>query len=142
MMDQAYKAFLVKVGLSGNILTMNFALLGGLATKGTWFRNLWEFCHHLKLTLDLDPSVHIQFERTGDATIIDKSIQIGIHGKQLEILNRVRHLKKVILLLDIVHCDGSTIILSRLDYNECRSHRTFPTQKPARKDLIFWKGAI
>jgi len=43
MMKQAYEAFLVEVGLSGNVLTRNFVLLGGLAAKGTWFHNLWEF---------------------------------------------------------------------------------------------------
>jgi len=125
MMEQAYKAFLVKVGLSGNVLTRNFALLGGLATKGTWFHHLWEFCHHLKLTLDLDSSFHIQFERIRNATFMEKFVQTGIHGKQLEILNRVRHFKKVILLSDIVHCDGKTIIFSVLDKNESRSHRKF-----------------
>ena len=81
IIEQAYKAFLVEVGLSGNVLTRNFALLGGLAKKGTWFHTLWEFCHHLKLTMDLNPSFHIQFERTRDATIMDKFIQTGIHGK-------------------------------------------------------------
>ena len=115
IMDQAHEAFLVEVNLSGNVLTRNLALLQGLASKGTWFHNLWEFCYHLKLTVDLDPSFHIQFEQIGDATIMDKFIQMGIHGKQLEILNQVRHFKKVILLSDTVHCGSSTIISLVLD---------------------------
>ena len=73
---------------------------------------------------------HIQLERIGDATIMDRFIQTGIHGKQLEILNRLRYFKKVILLSDIVHCDGKTIISSVLDYNKGHSHRKFPTEKP------------
>ena len=94
MMEQAYEAFIVEVCLSENVLTRNFALPGCLSMKGTRFHNLWEFCHHLKLTVDLDPSYHIQLERSSDVSIVDKFIQIGIHGKQLEILNQVRHFKK------------------------------------------------
>jgi len=82
--------------------------------------------------VDLDSSFHIQFERIGDATIMDKFIQTGIHGKQLEILKRVRHFKKVILLSDIVHFDGKTIISSVLDHNKGRAHCTFPTEKPTQ----------
>ena len=72
MMRQAYEAFIVEVGLQGNILQRNFTLLGGLATKCTWFHNLWEFIFWSKVMIELDQTFHLQPARRGDALLMEK----------------------------------------------------------------------
>jgi len=79
MMFQTYEAFMVEIGVGGNILTQDFVQLGGLASQGIWFHNLWDFFHHPKLTIDIDVAFHIKHEWVGDATIIDRFIQLEIH---------------------------------------------------------------
>ena len=54
MMWQVYEAFLVEVGIGGNMFNRDFTKYGGLATDGTWFKNLWEFAHHLNNSIVLD----------------------------------------------------------------------------------------
>ena len=56
MMMHAYEAFMMEVGLYGNVLSQDFSAAGSLATDGTWFKNLWEFCSCLDLHLDVAPS--------------------------------------------------------------------------------------
>ena len=63
MMTQAYEAFLVEVGLYGDVFTRDFKRYGMLATDGTWFKNLWELADHLKVSITMDSRYHIQPER-------------------------------------------------------------------------------
>ena len=41
MVLQAYEAFLIEVGLYGDVLTRDFTKFGCLVTDLTWFQNLW-----------------------------------------------------------------------------------------------------
>ena len=52
-MVHAYKAFMIEVGLYGNIFSYNYDDLGCLATVGTWFKNFWEFASHQKINIEL-----------------------------------------------------------------------------------------
>ena len=63
MMTQAYEAFLVEVGLYGDVFTRDFKRYGMLATDGTWFKNLWELADHLKVSITMDSRYLIQPER-------------------------------------------------------------------------------
>ena len=47
MLQQAYEAFLIEVGLYGDVFTRDFKDWGILATDGTWFKNFWEFASYL-----------------------------------------------------------------------------------------------
>ena len=40
MSSFAYKCFLIKVGLYGNVVALPYSKFGFLVTKHTWFRNL------------------------------------------------------------------------------------------------------
>ena len=71
MMAQAYEAFIIEVGLYGDIFTYDFDRYGVLATDGTWFKKFWELADHLKVTVALDSQFHVQPERQGDTAIMD-----------------------------------------------------------------------
>ena len=59
MLTQAYEAFLMEVGLYDNILTLDYTQFGVLASDFTWFKSLWEFSDHLKVSIVLDGKFHI-----------------------------------------------------------------------------------
>jgi hypothetical protein len=46
-----YDNFLVKVGLCGSPLDWSYDNYGNLATKATWFQNLWIFVQRFKAVL-------------------------------------------------------------------------------------------
>ena len=59
MMLQAYEAFLIEVGLYGDVLTRDFDKFGSLVTDLTWFQNLWEYSSHLKVSITLSDEFHL-----------------------------------------------------------------------------------
>jgi len=94
-MRQAYnKAFIVEVRLAGNVVQCNFTKFGCLATKGTWFHNLWEFVFHLKVSLELDPKFHVKPAQVGDIPITEIFVSLALDKKNLNSLNRVQKYKK------------------------------------------------
>jgi len=143
MMRQAYEAFVVEVGLQGNILQRNFTKFSGLATKGTWFHNVWEFVFHLKVTIKTDPRFHVQLVRVlEDVPIMERFANLSLGKKNLCILNRVRRLKNVLFLSNLVYCDGTTIKSSMTDRMEGVSPLPFPEEKTTGKDFELWVGAL
>ena len=126
MMRQAYEAFLIEVGLSGDVFQRNFAKLGILSTPGTWFSNLWELASHLGVSISTDPKYHLKPARIGDELIIERFLSMDMEESDLEPLNRVRKHKKVLFLSDLVHCDGTTIRANMMDNSEGVSPLWFP----------------
>ena len=52
---------MVEVGLYyGNILSTSFDVAGCLATDSTWYKNLWEFAHYLKVDIELSEEHHFR----------------------------------------------------------------------------------
>ena len=51
MTGTTYEEFMVEVGIYGNIFSRSWEELKILATKHTWYYNLWELCHRLKWIL-------------------------------------------------------------------------------------------
>jgi len=91
MMRQVYKAFIVEVGLKGDVLQHNFKIFGELATKGTWFHNLWEFICQLKVTIEIYSKAHLQPARAGDSPIMEKCVDLSLDKNILCRLNRVQN---------------------------------------------------
>ena len=58
LMVHAYKAFIIEVGLYGNIFSYDYDDLGCLATNGTWFKNFWKSALHLKINIELAEEYH------------------------------------------------------------------------------------
>ena len=71
MMLQAYEAFLIEVGLYGDVLTRDFTRSGSLATDLTWFKKLWEYASHLKLAIILSDEFHLKPVREGDRSLME-----------------------------------------------------------------------
>ena len=59
MLTQAYEAFLMEVGLHGNILTLDYTKFGVLASDLTWFKSLWKVLDYLEVAVVLDGKYHI-----------------------------------------------------------------------------------
>ena len=59
MMMQAYKVFLIEVGLYGDTMQHSYKKHRGLSTDGTWFKNLWQFLDELGITLETTPEVQL-----------------------------------------------------------------------------------
>ena len=100
---------MVEVGVYGNIFSRLWEDLKILATKHTWYYNLWELCHRLDVKLEVDEKYHIKPVRQGDRSIIDVVIEKGYRGKPLESINVVRKFLNLIHLSDLVLCDGTTL---------------------------------
>ena len=105
-----YEAFLVEVGLYGNLFSWDYNKMGGLATKGTWFQNTREMAALLGIRVELHDQYHLQPVREGDSSLMCLFYDAGFTGKQaLEALNVVRRFKNVLHLSDLLLCDGKTI---------------------------------
>ena len=72
-----YEAFMVEVGMYGNMFSISWEEFKILATKHTWYYNLWELCHRLDVELEVDGKHHIKPVRQGDRLVIDVTIEKG-----------------------------------------------------------------
>ena len=78
LMTHAYEAFLIEVGLYGNIFSLNFKVLGILATDGTWFKHFWLLSWYLNIRVGLHKKYHLQPVREGDMSIMTTFVDVGI----------------------------------------------------------------
>ena len=84
MTSVTYKVFMVEVGVYDSILFRSWKGLTVLATKHTWYYNLWELCKRLGVELELEDMYHIKPVKQGDRSIIDVALDMGHKGKILE----------------------------------------------------------
>ena len=140
MAGTTYKAFMVEVGMYGNIFSRAWEEFNVLATKHTWYYNLWELCHRLDVELEVDEKYHNKPVRQGDRSIINVAIEKGCRNKTLESINVVRKHLNLIHLSDLVHCDGRTLLDNLLEaYGQLATKMTFPKEKPTRNDKSLWR---
>ena len=79
MMQQVYEAlFLVEVGVGDYVLNQCFKKYGCLATKGTWFHNLWELFHYLKISTILAEKHCLKPAQIGNCPIMECFIQTDL----------------------------------------------------------------
>ena len=85
---QAYEAFMMDVGLGGNIFEWDYTNYGKPA-EHSWFCLLWELCHKYKVQLCINQSHHVPLTRVGVAPTMALLIETGIFSiAQLCTLNR------------------------------------------------------
>ena len=60
MLLQAHEAFLVELGLGGNISTRDCNKLGCLEIDGTWSINFWEYTHLLRILVVIHTKYHLK----------------------------------------------------------------------------------
>ena len=58
MVASTYEAFMVEVGMYGNIFSRVWKKFNVLVTKHTRYYNLWELCHILGVELEVDDKYH------------------------------------------------------------------------------------
>ena len=136
-------AFLVEMGIEGNVFNQDFKKYGCLATHGTWFKNLWEFAHYSKKSIVLDKKHHLQPSRAGDCPVMELFIQANLRKEQILRFALVRKHKKVIMLSEALRCDDRGIGPLMLTREKGHSDRmTSPMEKPMKKDFNLWEASI
>ena len=97
LMQFAFEAFLIKIGLYGDVFQEAFSDFGILATSGTWFKNFWELGNYLDIKVSLHASYHIQPVREGDRSLRrEEFAHAGFAHRELESLNTVRKYKHLL----------------------------------------------
>jgi hypothetical protein len=134
-----YEAFIVEVGMYGNIFSRSWEEFNSLATKHTWYYNLWELCDRLGVELEVNEKYHNKPVRQGDRSVIDVAIEKGYRDKTLESINVVRKYLNLMHLSDLVHCDGRTLSEDLLEASGWLATKvTFPKEKITRNDKSLW----
>jgi len=144
LMIHAYEAFMIEVGLYGNIFSYDYDALGCLATDGTWFKNFWEYASHLKVNVELSGDYHYDQVRAGDSSFLQLLIRGGFSDPKILLrLNRMRKYKGIVHVSDTTSCDGRTIEPWVLDKSPKESSSyTFPLERPTRADFALWNDSI
>ena len=78
-----------EVGVYGNLFFRSWKEPKVLATKNTWYYNLWELCNRLGVKPELGGIYHIKPIRQGDCPNIDVTLEMGQRGKILKNMNVV-----------------------------------------------------
>ena len=142
LLQQAYEAFLMDVGLEGNVLARNYKILGKLAER-CWFKTLWSLCYEFDVVLRIHESNDIHLTRKNDKSIMECLINSGVYGEtDLARLGRYCKFKQVFSLADIVECDGRTICPKVLLHQKGNSSRVFSYEQPTVEDHKLWTKAI
>lgn len=144
LMVHAYEAMMVEVGLYGNLLTQDYDSCSHLATKGTWWKNFWEYADYLGIQVELSEEFQLSPIRANDSPIMQLLDEAGLaNGADGKRLNRIRHYKCVIHVSDMVSCDGKLIESSMLDdLRGETSSITFPEESPTRSDFQYWRDCL
>ena len=141
-LQQMYEAFLMDIGLGGNIFDRNYESLQYLA-ENSWFKHLWRLCHQFDCKLEISFPAHIQEQREGDKALMDIFLDSKLFSKEkLMVLQRTRRFKKVHFLSDCLCMDGRTVHPSMLTKLEGRSTREFSIERPTRGMVDTWKLAL
>ncbi len=138
-----YKSIMMEVGLHGNTMDHDYKTHLILVTNNTWYKNVWELVHYFKIRLVFHPDYQLKPVRKGDKSLMSEFMRIRYRRDDLLLLNIMRMHKKVIHLLDIVMCNGKTIMSEMLTYLPGQSNvYKFPTQKPTQVDKALWETAL
>ena len=130
----------LETGLEGNFLLRNYNHLGCLATH-SWFRVLWEYVHHYKVTLDLG-EVKVPIVRRHDTVLMELIIK-NFEPHQWESLNRARKFFKIYFVSQLLLGDGSTVNPEKLNpTHQASSTMLFPLEKPTAADFRLWREMV
>ena len=139
----AYEAFIMEIGMYGNVFSLPYSEYEGLATDRTWWKNFWELLDHAGVDFSFASEHHLRPVREGDRAIMEVFVAMGFSADQLESLNVVRMYLRVVHLSDIVRCDGRTYTRAALRRDAPPTSRHgFPHQQPTRADFQLWDDAL
>ena len=137
-----YEAFIMDIGLGGNIFARDYATYEHLA-EHSWFKHLWRLCNMFNCDLSIDFPPNTQQQREGDRALMDVILDSGHFDRAtIMVLQRVRRFKKVHFLSDILCTDGRTVNPCMLSPCAGVSSREFAIEKPTRGNIRKWKEAL
>ena len=142
MTGTTYEAFMIEVGVYGNMFALDWSKYKCLATEHTWYYNLWELCHRLGVTIELEKKQYMGPVREGDKSIIQIAMDRGMGSAQLEMINTVRKHLGLLHVSDLTLCDGKTLCDGLFDQSRderSQSNFQFPRERPSGKDFRVWK---
>ena len=97
--------------------------MGQLATKNTWFENLWHLCSNFGIKLHMAKKEAMGPVREGDVSVMAAFWDLGFRGADFQRLNRVRKFYCVAHKSDLVACDGRTVMDDLFNRTEGGIHR-------------------
>ena len=100
-LEFVYEAFLMEVGLDGNILTRKYDKFHHLATH-SWFKILWQYADKYELSITFNHRFNLGPIRHGDMALMYLFDRLGYSSDSMEILNRCRRFHRVHSLADIL----------------------------------------
>ena len=109
MMMQAYEAFLIEVGLYGDTMQHSYKQYRGLATDGTWFKNLWQFLDELGITLETTSEVQLSPIREENFSLTGVIATGPFTEEEKASFNRCKNHKCVVRASYVVLCDGKAV---------------------------------
>lgn len=113
-LKQMYEAFLMDIGLGGNIFDRNYESLEYLA-ENSWFQHPWRLCHQFDYKLKISFPAHIQEQQKGDKALMDIFLDSKLFRREkLMVLQRTRRFKKVHFLSDCLCMNRRRVHLSML----------------------------
>jgi hypothetical protein len=137
-----YESFMMELGLEGNIFTRPYTKLQALASH-SWFKILWQYCHHHQVKLCLDSRWHTPLLRVGDRALNELFLEQSRPMEEMIALNRLRKHLRLHSLADILMADGTTVdkekVMTEL---QGESTRTFSWEQPTKSDYNIWRQAI
>jgi hypothetical protein len=83
----AYNNFLVKVGIYGSPLDWSYDDCGNLATKATWFQNLWILVQRFDMVLTFGSKDRVQGLQENNRSLMPSSFKWGIAARILFLLS-------------------------------------------------------
>ena len=115
----------------------------GLATDGTWFKNLWQFLDELSITLETTPEVQLAPIKENDFLLTGLIATGPFTEEEKASFNRCKNHKCVVHASAVISCDGKTVEPSVLtnDPGESNKHK-FPQEYPTKKDYKIWRRGI
>lgn len=140
-LEFVYEAFLMEVGLDGNVLTRSYDKLQHLATH-SWFKILWQYCCKYDLSVTFAPRFNLHPIREGDIALMEIFLQYEYSKAAVETLNRCRRFYCVHSLADVLRADGTTIDSEKFKHNPGTSNRLFSWEIPTKTDLQLWDRTL
>lgn len=148
LMRTSLEQIILEVGIGNNLFNESFKVFGCLATP-CWFTSLWEGMNIHGATLFLSPVLapNTPLQRTGDAYLIKRFIEVGYQGAALVRLNRIRLFLQVYSVADITQAGGQKILnpgcLEQYLVEQGESsYSPWPKEKITPQDRVFWHEAI
>ena len=89
-MTMAFESFVLDMGLYGTPFKWKYADYGSLATRDTWFQNLWKLADEFMVQIEFGEADTIHGIRDGDRSLMSEFFRQGYRSNELVALNTVR----------------------------------------------------